>query len=200
MENLTFRIAKPSDAAQLLNIYTPYVTNTAITFETTPPSCAQFKKRIETTLQRYPYIVAIKDEKIIGYAYTSSFKDRSAYNWSVETSIYLDSSAQGLGIGTRLYQLLEKISAAQNVISLNACIAYPKTPTNPYLNLTSPKFHEHLGFSKCAHFHDCAYKFDQWFDMIWMEKHLLIPPKPNSFIEFAQIKDQLVRQGVITFD
>ena len=190
MSQITFRSATLDDAKRLLEIYAPYVTNSAITFETSVPSVSEFKQRIANILQRYPYIVAIKDNQILGYAYTSAFKNRSAYDWSVETSIYLAKDARGLGIGKKLYTLLEQISQAQNIVSLNACIAYPKTKDNPYLDMTSPLVHEHLGFVKCAHFHDCAYKFSQWFDMIWMEKHLSHPKEPKPFIAFPEVKAQ----------
>lgn len=89
MENIVLRTAKPSDADRLLEIYAPYVENTAITFEYEVPSVDEFRQRIENTLKKYPYIVAIKDDKIVGYAYAGTFKSRAAYDWDVELSVYL---------------------------------------------------------------------------------------------------------------
>lgn len=89
MDNITIRTAKPSDADRLLEIYAPYVENTAITFEYEVPSVDEFRQRIENTLKKYPYIVAIKDDKIVGYAYAGTFKSRAAYDWDVELSVYL---------------------------------------------------------------------------------------------------------------
>ena len=83
------RKAKPEDAEQLLAIYTPYVTNTAITFEYEVPTVDEFRHRIINTLKKYPYLVAENENGIvIGYAYASPFKGRAAYDWAVETSIY----------------------------------------------------------------------------------------------------------------
>lgn len=89
MENIVLRTAKPSDADKLLEIYAPYVETTAITFEYEVPSVDEFRQRIENTLKKYPYIVAIKDDKIVGYAYAGTFKSRAAYDWDVELSVYL---------------------------------------------------------------------------------------------------------------
>ncbi len=89
MENTVLRTAKSSDADKLLEIYAPYVEKTAITFEYEVLSVDEFRQRIENTLKKYPYIVAIKDDKIVGYAYAGTFKSRAAYDWDVELSVYL---------------------------------------------------------------------------------------------------------------
>lgn len=188
MPNLTFRLATPADSAFLLAIYAPYVTQSAVSFETTLPSKAEFSKRITQTLKNYPYIVAVLDKKIVGFAYTSTFKNRPAYLISAETSIYVAQNTQKLGIGRQLYSHLEEISRCQNITNLNACIAWPKTDHDPYLDFNSPNFHAHLGFKKCAHFESCAYKFERWYDMIWMQKHLTTPTKPDAFIPFSQLE------------
>lgn len=150
-------------------------------------------------------------ERIIGYAYVGRLHERAAYDWSVETSIYVDRRARKHGLGRQLYERLEAILRAMNIISVNACIAYPGTMNtvaaadrlqdahigigdpntadrtrkdlregsadsgvdigeDPYLNTNSPDFHAHLGYQLVGHFHACAYKFDRWYDMIWMEK------------------------------
>lgn len=83
------RLARPDDAAALLEIYAPYVRDTAITFEYTPPSEEEFQRRILSVEERYPYLVAEQHGRIAGYAYASRFKERAAYDWDVETSIYL---------------------------------------------------------------------------------------------------------------
>lgn len=181
MEKITIRQATIKDVKRLIEIYAPYVTNTAITFEYTVPTLAEFSKRIETTLEKYPYLVAILNNQIVGYAYTSALKNRAAYDWAVETSIYVDWNYKGLGIGKALYLKLEEISKLQHVLNMNACIAYP--------NPGSIAFHEKLGYQKIAHFHQCGYKLGQWYDMIWMEKmlgeHCL---NPEKFIKYAELK------------
>jgi len=171
-EEITIRMANELDAEEILAIYAPYVIHTAITFEYEVPTVEEFKGRIKKTLTRFPYLVAIKQGYIIGYAYASSFKERAAYDWAVETSIYIKKECKGSGIGKKLYLALEEILKKQNIMNLNACIAYP--------NPESIGFHEHLGYKTVGHFTKCGYKFDKWYDMIWMEKIIgehNVPPK-----------------------
>ena len=174
-------VAKCEDAKRLLEIYAPYVLNTAITFEYDVPSIAEFKQRINNTLNKYPYLVAKVNDKIVGYAYTSELKKRVAYDWAVETSIYIDNNYRNLGIGRILYHELEKISKRQNILNMNACIAIPDEG--------SVAFHQRLGYCQIAHFHQCGYKFDKWYDMIWMEKMLgEHKAKPLKFIPFSKLE------------
>ena len=98
------RLATPEDAVEILKIYAPYVENTAISFEYEVPSEEEFRERIESTLKRYPYIVAEQEGRIIGYAYVSIFHERKAYDWAVETSIYVDKDYKRSGCGKLLYQ------------------------------------------------------------------------------------------------
>lgn len=163
-DELIIRAAGLQDAEEILNIYIPYVMDTAITFEYEPPKLEEFKARMSYTMERYPYLVAVLDGRIAGYCYVSQFKDRDAYDWSVETTVYVDREMKGRGIGRRLYEKLEKVLKAQNVLNLNACIAYPHPE--------SIAFHEKLGYRTVAHFHKCGYKLGVWYDMVWMEKML----------------------------
>ena len=166
---ITVRTASPEDASEILNIYAPYVENTAITFEYDVPDLNEFRQRIVNTLKKYPYIVAVEDGKIVGYAYAGTFKARAAYDSSVETSIYIKTDERGKGIGKTLYNELESRLKEQGILNLNACISWIDTP-DEYLTHQSPEFHARLGYTRCAHFHKCGYKFGKWFDMIWMEK------------------------------
>jgi phosphinothricin acetyltransferase len=186
--DLTIRLATTADAEELLSIYTPYVTDTAITFEYDVPSVADFTERMRQTLLKYPYLVAIAEGKMIGYAYASQFKARAAYDWAVETTIYLKSECQGKGYGKKLYYALEGILKKQNIINLNACIAYTMVE-DPYLTNTSTLFHEHLGYKKVGHFTQCGYKFETWYDMIWMEKLLGEHPiSPDPVIPITELE------------
>ena len=175
-------------------------------------------------------------ERIIGYAYVGRLHERAAYDWSVETSIYVDRRARKHGLGRQLYERLEAILRAMNIISVNACIAYPGTMNtvaaadrlqdahigigdpntadrtrkdlregsadsgvdigeDPYLNTNSPDFHAHLGYQLVGHFHACAYKFDRWYDMIWMEKWIAPhPPKPEAMIPFPELPEEMVER------
>ena len=116
MTKIRLAVATADDAARLLEIYRPYVLTTAITFEYEVPTLEEFRARIVSTLEKYPYLVAKLDDKIVGYAYTSAFKSRAAYQWAVETSIYIDLDYKGGGIGSMLYHKLEEITKQQLLI------------------------------------------------------------------------------------
>lgn len=168
---LTVRMATVGDAAELLKIYAPYVEQTAITFEYEVPSLQEFASRIEHTLKKYPYLVAEKDGRIVGYAYAGSFNERAAYDWAVETSIYVDQNAKKMGIGRTLYEALEDVLKRQGILNLNACIGYPEHE-DEYLTKNSVEFHAHLGYRFVGEFKQCGYKFGRWYNMVWMEKHI----------------------------
>ena len=163
------REATAKDAPRLLEIYSYYVENTAITFEYDVPTPEEFRGRIERIKARYPYLVIEKDGVIKGYAYAGVFKDRAAYDRSCEMSIYLERSAAGQGLGRMLYEALEEALRKQGILNLYACIGYPDVP-DEYLDYNSARFHEHMGYSKVGTFHQCGYKFGRWYSMIWMEK------------------------------
>lgn len=168
-KEITVRIATEDDAGVLLDLYAPYVKQTAITFEYEVPTVEEFRKRIRHTLERYPYLVAELDGVAVGYAYAGTFKDRPAYDWSVETSIYVGIEYKRLGIGRKLYDELERLLKLQGILNVNACIAYPREE-DEHLTMDSVHFHERLGYQMVGCFHDSGYKFDQWYDMVWMEK------------------------------
>ena len=168
-KELNIRTASEKDAAGLLEIYRPYVEHTAITFEYDVPTIEEFAKRITHTLKQYPYLVAEMDGRMIGYAYVSPFKERAAYDWAVETSIYVQKEAKRQGIGRRLYDRLEQLLQQQGILNVNACIAYPQVE-DEYLTKDSVHFHEKLGYEMVGTFHQCGYKFGRWYDMVWMEK------------------------------
>ena len=187
--NCSLSVASPEDAERLLAIYAPYVKNTAVSFEYAVPSIEEFRGRIEKTLEKYPYIIAKRNGEIIGYAYASMFKQRPAYGWDVEASIYVRGDAHGEGIGRTLYEALEKALRMQNILNVNACIVYSEEE-NEYLTKASMRFHEKLGYRFVGRFTQCGYKFGRWFDMIWMEKHIGdhrdFPEKVKTFPEIQE--------------
>ena len=182
---IKIRPATEADAAEILNIYAPYITDTAITFEYDVPTLEEFTGRIRHTLEKYPYLVAVRDSEIIGYAYAGAFYGRAAYDWSAETTIYVKKGCRHSGVGKLLYQALETALKAQNIINLYACIGYPEED-DEYLTKNSAQFHAHLGYRMVGEFYHCGYKFDRWYNMVWMEK-LLDPeikhPKPIKWME-----------------
>lgn len=170
-KEVRIRVVTKADATALLKIYAPYVEQTAITFEYEVPSVEEFTGRIEHILEKYPYLVAEADGEIVGYAYAGTFKDRAAYDWSVETTIYVNQQKKRMGIGGKLYAALEEALRAQHILNLNACIGYPRKE-DEYLTRDSEKFHQKLGYRLVGTFYDSGYKFGRWYDMIWMEKML----------------------------
>ena len=183
---MLIRTALLSDAPALLAIYAPYIEKTAITFEYDVPSPDEFRQRMQKTLQKYPYLVLEEDGEILGYAYASPFKERAAYDWAVETSIYMKENCHGRGYGKALLLRLEEILGAMHILNVNACIAYAE-PEDEFLTNASMRFHEKMGYRLSGHFHRCGYKFGRWYDMIWMEKMLGDHGKPLPVIPFPEL-------------
>lgn len=169
MSEIKLRNANINDAERLLEIYSYYVINTAITFEYDVPSLSEFQNRMRRIMEKYPYLVIEKDGKIQGYAYAGPFVGRAAYDWSCETTIYLDHNARKCGLGRKIYEALGSALKEMGILNLYACIGYPEIE-DEYLTKNSAQFHEHLGFAKVGEFHKCGYKFGRWYNMIWMEK------------------------------
>ena len=167
--NIRIRVASENDAEAILAIYAPYVVKTAITFEYEVPTLEEFRGRIHNTLQKYPYLVAEQDGKIIGYAYVSPFKERAAYDWAVETSIYVDETLQHSGVGGKLNRALEAVCRAMGILNMEACIGVPEVE-DEHLTRNSVEYHTHIGYRLVGEFYKCGYKFGRWYNMVWMEK------------------------------
>ncbi|WP_035800401.1 GNAT family N-acetyltransferase [Butyrivibrio sp. NC3005] len=164
---------KIEDASELLEIYASYVTDTAISFEYEVPGIDEFTKRIREISAKYPYIKAVEDGKILGYAYANTFKERKAYDFNVETTIYVAKNMKRSGIGRMLYSSLEKSLKSMGVLNANACIAYLSDGrVDEHLTNDSYYFHEKMGYKLVGTFHNSGYKFGTWYDMVWMEKML----------------------------
>lgn len=192
MENtkITIRAANPEDAAALLEIYAPYVTDTAVTFEYEIPTREEFARRMETVLARYPWLVAEQGGELLGYAYLSPFHARAAYSWCAETSIYLRRDCRGQGLGRLLYERLEDCAKAQGILNLEACIALPETEDD-HLSFDSPRFHERMGYRMVGSFSRCGYKFGTWYGMRWMEKLIGEHGAPQPVRSFPQVRGKL---------
>ncbi|MEY8259309.1 N-acetyltransferase family protein [Oscillospiraceae bacterium 50-60] len=185
--DLIVRAAAPEDAAALLEIYAPYVEKTAITFEYAVPSPEEFAGRIARTLERYPYLAAEAEGRIMGYAYAGPFKERAAYDWAVETTVYVREEAKRQGVGRTLYAALERCLAAQGVLNLNACVACPERE-DEYLTRDSVDFHRRMGYRLAGEFRQCGCKFGRWYNMVWMEKHIgLHPADPPPVKPFSEV-------------
>ncbi|WP_156018084.1 GNAT family N-acetyltransferase [Streptococcus ruminantium] len=162
---IEIRSVQPSDVEELVAIYAPYVEETVITFETQVPTATEFADRIEKILEKFPYLVAEEEGRILGYAYASTYYPRAAYDWTVELSIYISQKARGQGIGNLLYSHLEKELIARGFKNFLACISLP--------NPASLALHEKMGYKQVAHLKKVGYKFGSWHDIVWLQKSLV---------------------------
>lgn len=182
MGEINIRPVTAADAEELVSIYAPYVLETAVTYEYEVPSVEEFRGRIENTIKKYPYLVAVEDGVILGYAYASAFHPRAAFQWSAEATVYLRKEAHGRGIGRMLYEKLEEILKKQNVQTVIALIADP--------NPESVAFHEKMGYHIAGRLTNCAYKLGQWRGMYYMEKFLgNHDGEPKTFIPYPEIAE-----------
>ncbi|WP_247948653.1 GNAT family N-acetyltransferase [Streptococcus gordonii] len=172
---MKIRLAKPSDARSLLDIYAPYVENTAITFEYEVPTIEDFAIRIEKTLEKYPYLVAEEDGVVLGYAYASTYYARAAYDWAVELSVYVSQDARGKGVGSKLYDALEEMLEQMGYVHFLACISLP--------NEASLALHRKRGYQQVAHFPKIGYKFNHWHDIVWLQKSLDKEARPIKLLK-----------------
>jgi len=194
-KTIEIRPAVSEDAPALLAIYAPYILNTAITYEYVVPTEEEFAGRIRRILEKYPYLVAEVNGKIVGYAYASAYGVRAAYDWTVETSIYVDQNAKGLGVGKALYQTLEACLAAQTVRTLVANIAWPEEG-DPYLTRDSVAFHRHMGYELVGTLRNMGCKFGRWYHLAVMEKYMgLHNLDPAPIIPFSAVRDQIFSRG-----
>ena len=181
---ITLRKATKNDGEALAAIYKHYVENTAITFEYVAPTGEEFAERIAHKSEKYPFIIAEEDGRPVGYAYASEYRERAAYSWDVETSVYLDLEHQGRGIGKRLYSALEEILKLQNVVNLYACITYP--------NEQSIAMHESMGYKFIGRFHAAGFKMGQWRDVSWFEKRIGSWDSPEPVIPYPMIDQKSI--------
>ena len=169
------RLATRADIPAILDIYAPYVQDTAVSFEYSVPTLAEFTERFLGITAQFPWLVWEEQGKILGYAYGSLPFGRAAYRWVAASSIYLHPSIQGKGIGSRLYDALEAILTCQGYRKTYAII----TSDNP----GSLEFHQRRGFRILGEFPDCGVKFHKLYSVVWMEKTLISDGIPHNFPE-----------------
>ena len=189
-EAICVRAATPQDAEQLLEIYTPFVISedcsvSNVSFELTAPSLAEFRQRIVDISSKYPYLVGEKDGQILGYVYCHPYRERLAYQWSVEVTIYLAPAGQGKGLGRLLYETMEKLLCLQGVTMAYSCITVG--------NEHSIKMHEAVGYRLIGTFTNSGYKNGQWLDTVWLEKQLQPCPKqPDNIKSWRELDPDAV--------
>lgn len=187
------RVASTSDAEAILAVYAPYVRETAITFEYEVPSLAEMEERIRSTLQGYPYLVCQVDGKLAGYAYAHRYKERAAYQWNVELSVYLSQHNTGKGMGGALYRALIELCRMQRAQNAYAGVTMP--------NEKSQRLHAAMGFLDAGLHRNTGYKLGGWHDVQWYQLPLgeyALPPLPLipfSKLETGAVLDVLQREA-----
>ncbi|MBS0584363.1 MAG: N-acetyltransferase [Proteobacteria bacterium] len=186
---ITLRVANEGDAAAIRAIYAPYVERAAVSFETEVPDVAAMAARIAKLLPTHPWLVAVIDDQVAGYAYASPHRERAAYRWSVEVTAYVHPRFHARGIGKRLYAALHALLKAQNRVNAFGIITLP--------NAASVALHEACGFRHCATFRHAGYKFGAWHDVGWWQLEIgpasTMPAEP---IAFAQLDASTIEQAL----
>jgi phosphinothricin acetyltransferase len=160
----TIRLIKESDSGDVLEIYKPYILDTVITFEYEVPSLEGFTRRIKAVTSEYPWLVLLLEDKIAGYAYASKHRDRTAYQWSVDSAVYLSPAVHGKGIARILYESLFSILQLQGYYNVYAGISLP--------NERSVGFHKAMGFEEIGIYKKTGYKHGNWHNTAWFQLHL----------------------------
>lgn len=174
------RLASSADSKAILDIYAPYIQNTSFTFETEVPSVEEFAERIRTYLITWPWLVCEIDGKIAGYAYATKYRERTAYQWCVESSIYLHDDFQKAGIGKALYSALFEILKRQGFNNVYAVINLP--------NEKSVAFHERCGFEYFATYEKVGYKLGKWKNVGWWKLAVNeYGDEPTAPIKFSEL-------------
>ena len=162
--NISLRLADKRDAEGALEIYTPYILNTPITFETKVPTLSAMAYRIGQVIQVAPWLVCENTEGICGFAYAAPHRVRTAYRWSREVSVYVKESYQRQGLARALYAAILEIIMFQGYTNALAGITLP--------NPGSVAFHESFGFNSVGVYHSVGFKFGEWHDVGWWELNL----------------------------
>lgn len=174
---LSIRPARPEDAAVLLPIYSPFVEASAISFETDVPTIDEFAARIEKAVSGWQWLVAERNGQCVGYAYGSLHRERPAYRWSVEVSVYLRAGFLRQGIGSALYASLLPDLAAKGFCNAYAGITQP--------NAGSVALHRRAGFKPIGVFEAVGRKFGQWHDVAWFHRRLRALPPADLLCDAA---------------
>jgi L-amino acid N-acyltransferase YncA len=178
--NPVIRLATPADAAAILDIYAPYIQHTSLTFETEVPTVEAFAERIQNYLLNWPWLVCDVDGVIAGYAYGARYRERVAYQWCCESSIYMHDDFQKAGIGRILYKTLFDILKIQRFNNVYAVINLP--------NEKSVAFHEHCGFEYFATYEKVGWKLGRWKNVGWWKLQVNeYGDDPAAPIKFAEL-------------
>jgi len=162
--NPIIRLAEEQDVPGILEIYSPFILDTAVTFEETVPEEDSFWERMQLIMSELPFLVCEIDGRIAGYAYASGYRSRASYRWTKEVSVYVHPDFHRKRVALALYSSLNEMVRYQGVADLLAIITLP--------NESSVAFHEYVEYRKCGEFSKVGYKLDQWQDVGWFELFL----------------------------
>ncbi|MBC7874580.1 MAG: N-acetyltransferase [Ferruginibacter sp.] len=181
------RLATPPDAKGILDIYAPYISNTSFTFETEVPSLEEFAERIKTYLINWPWLVCEIEGRIAGYAYATRHRERVAYQWCVESSVYIHDDFQKAGIAKALYGALFEILKKQGFNNVYAVINLP--------NEKSVVFHENCGFEYFATYENVGYKLGKWKNVGWWQLQLNeYGDEPAAPVKFVHVEKDFITE------
>ncbi len=182
---INIRIANENDYVSILEIYEPYINETTITFEYNVPSLSDFSKRLANIQKTFPLLVCEIDHIVVGYAYISRFREREAYDWSMESSIYINPVYQRKNIGKALYYALIELSKLLGYCNIYGVVTMP--------NIKSEKLHDLFGFATIGVTHNVGFKFGKWLDVKWYELNIKEynnqPEKPKTINEIAHTSE-----------
>jgi L-amino acid N-acyltransferase YncA len=166
------RPATIADAEACAAIYAPYVTGTAISFEAEPPSPEAMGRRIAAALDRHDWLVLEDDGRVVGYAYGGPYKEREAYRWACEVSVYVEQGRRRKGAGRDLYETLFRRLSARGYTMAIAGMTLP--------NDASVGLHRALGFEPVGTYRRIGYKDGRWHDVAWAQRPLATPGDPPA--------------------
>ncbi len=181
------RLAKPTDAAAILDIYAPYIKTTSLTFETEVPTITDFNNRIKSYLENWPWLVYEENGIVVGYAYASRYRERVAYQWGVECSVYIHDDFQRKGLASALYRKLFAILKAQGFTTVYAVVNLPNDP--------SVILHEKMGFRYFATYENVGYKLGKWKNVGWWQLQLNeYKIEPEAPVKFSELSNELLNE------
>jgi phosphinothricin acetyltransferase len=169
----------------MVDIYALFVSDSVVSFEAEAPTESEMAQRVRATLERYPWLVSVKDGAGTGYAYASEYMDREAYRWSVDSSVYVHEQHRGQGVGKALYTSLFACLRVFGYYNVYAGVTLP--------NAASVALHESVGFSPVGVYRHVGYKFGEWHDVGWWEFALQgragVPAAPRQPAEVADAEE-----------
>ena len=188
MSRVEIVMAEAFDAEAILSIYAPYVLTTPVTFETEVPSVSAFAQRIEDVSGTFPYLLLFLDSELVGYAYAHKQRERAAFGWNAELSVYLRMDCCGRGLGRPLYELLIDLLSMQGYVNVYGVITGS--------NVGSIAMHEKMGFKTIGIHEKTGFKFGEWHDTVWMHKRIGGDGAPKALCRFDSLDRAVIDEKI----